>query len=57
MPEPVQWQTWLDPLRYYLVVVRDLFLKGSGLFEHGFEFFMMLLLGVGSIILSMLRIR
>jgi ABC-2 type transport system permease protein len=31
MPEPVQVLTYLDPLRYYLVVVRGIFLKGSGL--------------------------
>jgi len=57
MPEAVQWFTWLDPLRYYLVVVRDLFLKGSGLFDHGVEYAMMALLGVASMGLSMLRMR
>lgn len=31
MPEPVQWLTYLNPLRYYLVVIRGVFLKGSGL--------------------------
>ncbi len=57
MPEPVQWLTWADPLRYYLVVVRDVFLKGSGLLAHGFEFAMMTLLGLISMGLSMLRLR
>jgi ABC-2 type transport system permease protein len=57
MPESVQLLTWLDPLRYYLVVVRDLFLKGSGLFDHGFEYLMMAVLGAGSMLLSMLRVR
>ncbi len=57
MPRAVQWLTWLDPLRYYLVVVRDLFLKGSGLFDHGFEYAMMTLLGLASMGLSMLRMR
>ena len=31
MPEPVQWLTYLNPLRYYLVIIRELFLKGVGL--------------------------
>ena len=30
MPEPVQWLTLLNPMRYYLAVVRGLFLKGIG---------------------------
>jgi len=31
MPEPVQWLTYLDPLRYFLVIIRGVFLKGAGL--------------------------
>ncbi|MBK1701958.1 ABC transporter permease [Thiococcus pfennigii] len=30
MPEPVQWLTLIDPLRYYLVIVRGVFLEGAG---------------------------
>ena len=30
MPQGLQWLTFLDPLRYYLVVVRGTFLKGVG---------------------------
>ncbi len=30
MPEPVQWLTLLNPLRYFLEIVRGVFLKGSG---------------------------
>jgi ABC-2 type transport system permease protein len=30
MPEAVQWLTYLNPLRYFLVVVRGIFLKGVG---------------------------
>ncbi len=57
MPTVVQWITWLDPLRYYLVVVRDLFLKGGGIADHGFEYLMMSVLGVAAMALSLLRIR
>jgi ABC-2 type transport system permease protein len=31
MPEVVQWLTYLNPLRYFLVVLRNIFLKGVGL--------------------------
>ena len=31
MPRPVQWLTLLNPLRYYMVVIRGIFLKGVGL--------------------------
>jgi ABC-2 type transport system permease protein len=31
MPEPVQWLTLFNPLRYFLVIVRAIFLKGVGM--------------------------
>jgi ABC-2 type transport system permease protein len=31
MPEVVQWLTYLNPLRYFLVCLRNIFLKGVGL--------------------------
>jgi len=30
MPETIQWLTHLNPLRYFLVIVRGIFLKGAG---------------------------
>lgn len=30
MPEIVQWITYLNPLRYFLVIIRGIFLKGTG---------------------------
>lgn len=30
MPEAIQWFTFLNPLRYFLVIVRGIFLKGVG---------------------------
>lgn len=30
MPEPVQWLTYLNPLRYFIDIVRGIFLKGVG---------------------------
>lgn len=31
MPEPVQWLTFLNPMRYFLVIVRGVFLEGDDL--------------------------
>jgi ABC-2 type transport system permease protein len=31
MPLPIQWLTYLNPLRYFLVVIRGIFLKGVGI--------------------------
>jgi ABC-2 type transport system permease protein len=31
MPLPVQWLTLADPLRYFIVVLRGIFLKGVGI--------------------------
>lgn len=31
MPEAVQWLTYLNPLRYFMEIVRGVFLKGSGI--------------------------
>lgn len=31
MPEVVQWVTYLNPLRYFMEIVRGVFLKGTGL--------------------------
>jgi ABC-2 type transport system permease protein len=30
MPEVIQWITFLNPLRYFLIIVRGIFLKGIG---------------------------
>lgn len=57
MPPAVQVLTWVDPLRYYLVVVRDIFLKGLTLGDHPFEFAMMLVLGGVALGASALRLR
>ncbi len=31
MPELIQWLTYLNPLRYFLIIIRGIFLKGVGL--------------------------
>ena len=57
MPQSVQVLTWIDPLRYYIAVARDIFLKGGGILDHLFEFAMMLVLGLAALALSAMRVR
>ncbi len=57
MPLPAQYLTYLDPLRYFMVIIRDAFLKGGGIGRHGFEFAMMLLLGTAAMGLSIRRLQ
>jgi ABC-2 type transport system permease protein len=57
MPQVLQWLSWLDPLRWYLVVIRDLFLQGGGLASHPLELGMMGLLGGGALGVALLRLR
>jgi ABC-2 type transport system permease protein len=46
MPEVVQWLTYLNPLRYFLVVLRDIFLKGVGLDVLWPQFLALTILGI-----------
>jgi ABC-2 type transport system permease protein len=46
MPEPVQWLTLLNPLQYYLVIIRGIFLKGVGTEVLWPQFLGLALLGV-----------
>jgi ABC-2 type transport system permease protein len=55
MPQPFQWATYLVPLRYYLVVLRGVFLKGIGLevlWPQGVA-----LLALAAVILTLARLR
>lgn len=45
MPAVVQAFTWFDPLRYFLVVIRGIFLKGLGFAELWPQFLALALLG------------
>lgn len=46
MPPVVQWLTYLIPLRYYLTIVRGIFLKGAGWAELWDEALILLVYGV-----------
>ena len=45
MPETIQWLTFLNPLRYYLVIIRGIFLKGVGIEILWHQFLALFLLG------------
>jgi ABC-2 type transport system permease protein len=55
MPEPVQWLTYLNPMRYFMEIVRGLFLKGSGAAELWVQITALAVFGVTILFLSALR--
>lgn len=57
MPEPAQWITYLNPLRYFLVIIRDIFLKGSGWEILWPQFAALAVLGVALLSISSLRFK
>lgn len=57
MPVPIQWLTYLLPLRYYFTIIRGIFLKGSGLPVLWDEALALLIIGLTVLTLSILRFR
>lgn len=55
MPEVVQWLTYLNPLRYFMDVVRGIFLKGSGIAVLWPQLAAMAVFGAMILIFSALR--
>jgi ABC-2 type transport system permease protein len=46
MPKVVQWLTYLNPLKYFLIIIRGVFLKGTGLGSLWPQFAGLLILGL-----------
>jgi ABC-2 type transport system permease protein len=57
MPAPIQYLTYVNPLRYYLVVIRGIFLKGNGFVVLWPQMLALLLLGAAVFTVSTLRFR
>jgi ABC-2 type transport system permease protein len=57
MPRPIQWLTYVVPLRYFLVIIRGLFLKAVGLSALWDETAALLVFGLAILSLSILRFR
>jgi ABC-2 type transport system permease protein len=57
MPAVLQWLTLLDPLRYFLIVVRGTFLKGIGLADLWPDLLAMAAIGTALLTFSALRLQ
>ncbi len=57
MPEWIQWLTYLIPLRFFLEILRGVFLKGAGFADLWFQTLMLGILGVTIFTVSVLRFR
>jgi ABC-2 type transport system permease protein len=57
MPEALQWLTYLDPLRYFLVIIRATYLKGVGLDVLWPQMLALAIMGLGLLALAVLRLR
>ena len=57
MPEPVQYLTFLNPVRYFMEIVRGIFLKGSGVDVLWPQMLALAVFGVVILSLSAMRFR
>jgi ABC-2 type transport system permease protein len=57
MPEVLQWLTHVNPLRYYLEIVRATFLKGVGLDVLWSDLLALALIAAALTTVSVLRFR
>lgn len=57
MPKVIQWSTFFNPLRYFLIIIRGIFLKGIGIDYLWPYMLILLVMGLVVITLSSLRFR
>ncbi len=57
MPEVIRWLTFINPMRYFLVIIRGIFLKGVGIDILWKQLVFLLIMGLAVITLSVLRFR
>lgn len=57
MPESIQYLTWLNPLRHYLVIIRGIFLKGVGFTVLWPQIAILAVLGCGILAVAVYRFR
>ena len=55
MPPAVQWLTYLDPMRYFLIIIRSIFLKGVGVEILWPQMLGLVLLGLATLTLATKR--
>lgn len=56
MPPVIQWVTYVNPLRYFLVIIRDIFLKGSGIDILWPQMLALLFISVSVMVLAVRRV-
>ncbi|MFN2146747.1 MAG: ABC transporter permease [Anaerolineales bacterium] len=57
MPKVLQWISYVVPLRYYLIIIRALLIKGSPVAGLQNEILSLIAFGVGILLLAALRLR
>lgn len=57
MPEVIQYITYINPLRYFLIILRGIFLKGSGIHILWPQMLALLIMGVSILTLSSMRFQ
>lgn len=57
MPQAIQWVTYLNPMRYFMEIVRGIFLKGVGFDVLWPQMLALATLGTAILVLSALRFR
>jgi ABC-2 type transport system permease protein len=57
MPQIIQWFTFFNPLRYFMVVIRSIFLKGVGIDVLWTQLLPLAVMGVAVITFSALKFR
>jgi ABC-2 type transport system permease protein len=57
MPAVLRWFTFINPLRYFLVIIRAVFLKGVGIAVLWPDFLALAVLGTAMLVMSVLRFQ
>ena len=57
MPDALQWVTYVDPLRYYLIIIRGTYLKGVGMDVLWPQMLALAVIGFGLLTIAVLRFR
>jgi ABC-2 type transport system permease protein len=57
MPDIIQYITYILPMRYYLVIIRGIFLRGAGFIELWPQGTMLLLWGTIVVIVASVRLK
>jgi len=57
MPESIQYLTWINPLRHYLVIIRGIFLKGVGIEVLWLQIAVLAALGSSILAVAVYRFR